>query len=194
MATHPYLCQYASNLIKAATFQDLGRKADSSMKNLNQFTVNPLSTGGSALIGGTAGAAAGGLVGLLRAALDSEDDDLGSTARKALQGGFIGGAGGAALGMGGAKLKRDQILNQIEAKRAQSPLAGSPSHNAENIRKFSDSVLRRVEFPVIPAIRRMTGGDPEEFTQAVVDTNSRAAMMQLAAAIVGKKLSEGSKI
>lgn len=194
MSTHPYLRCYAASLLKAATFQDMGRKADSSMKNLNQFTVNPLSAGGSALVGGTAGAAAGGLVGLLRAALDSEDDDLGSTARKALQGGFIGGAGGAALGMGGAKLKRDQILDKIEAKRAKSPLASSPSHNAENIRKFSDQVLRRIEVPVIPAIRRMTGGDPEEFSRAVGDTNSRAAMMQLAAAIVGKKLSEGSKI
>lgn len=182
MTTHPYLRHYASNLIKAATFQDMGRKADSNMKNLNQLTVNPLSTGGSALVGGTAGAAAGGLVGLLRAALDSEDDDLVSTAHKALQGGFIGGAGGAALGMGGAKLKRDQILD--------SALPNS----AENARKFVDQVLRRVEVPVIPAIRRMTGGDPEEFTQAVGDANSRAAATQLMAAIVGKKLSEGSRI
>jgi hypothetical protein len=191
MTIHPYLRCYASSLLKAATFQDMGRKADASVKNLNQFTVNPLSTGGSALVGGTAGAAAGGLVGLLRAALDSEDDDLGSTARKALQGGFIGGAGGAALGMTGAKLKRDQILDKIETKRAQSPLASSPIRSADIVRKIADKSLRRIEVPVIPAIKRMTGGDPREFSQAVVDTNSRAAMMQTLAALLGKRLAEG---
>jgi hypothetical protein len=190
MSTHPYLRDYASNLIKAATFQDVGRKADNSMKNLNQVTVNPLSTGGSALVGGTAGAAAGGLVGLLRAAMDSEDDDLGSTARKALQGGLIGGAGGAALGMGGAKLKRDSILNKVEDQNSRRVIPPSPEQ-AKNLREVLDQVLRRVEVPVVPAARRMMGGNPEEFQRAVGEANNRETGLRMIASMLAPKLAQG---
>lgn len=145
-------------------------------------SIAPMSPSGGALAGGVTGAALGGGAGLLKALLDSEDDTILSTLKKALIGAGAGGLGGAALGVGGAKLLRD---------RATSRLLGTDQPGMHEVnprtRHDIDQTLRRVEVPIADTLRRLTGQiSPQEFDRAVNHVNGRETVYHAAGSLLNR--------
>lgn len=141
----------ASNVNKSAsTLGERFQQGIGSFKaGLNKATVQPYNTMSSAALGMIPGAVLGGGVGLIRSALDSEDDGVMTTLGKMLSGAGVGGIGGAALFGGLSSVRRNELLSRIS----------NPKRRAQASR-----VLQQFEMPIdrsrsIDAVNALAGAD-----------------------------------
>jgi len=141
----------------------VGQQYNNATSNLGNMAVNPLDPASGALAGGAGGAALGGGIGLLQAILDSEDDGILGTIRKALQGAAVGGIGGAALGGGYSAMRRNNLMRPMQDKTPRQQAA-------------VQSILSNYKVPIKSEVNRIFGGDPSQYKPEIKKMNIDTAV------------------
>lgn len=137
--------------------------------SFNDATVRPYNPMSSAAFGAIPGAVLGGGVGLLRSALDGEDDGVMSTLGKILSGAGVGGLGGAAIYGGMSALRRNDLLSGIsnptrrdQAARAlaQFELPLNKSRNIAGVNALAGA--DQIASPALVRLLRSNNKQPNE--------------------------------
>ena len=143
---------------------NVGQQYNNATSRIGNLAVNPLDPASGALAGGAGGAVLGGGIGLLKAILDSEDDGILGTIRKALQGAAVGGIGGAALGGGYSAMRRNNLMRPMQDKDPRQQAA-------------VQSIISNYKVPIKSELNRIMGGDPNKYKPEIrkmnIDTAAR---------------------
>lgn len=159
---------------------NVGQQYNNATSGIGNLSLNPLDPASGALAGGAGGAALGGGIGLIKAILDSEDDGILGTIRKALQGAAIGGIGGAALGGGYSAMRRNNLMRPMQDKDPRQ----------QDVVK---SILSNYKVPIKSEISRIMGGDPNKYKPEIRKMNLDTAARYGLSPVVVNTLENKSK-